>query len=548
MPENAEYKVTKHTISGQIIARLLGGKGIRYRLGEVFDDRIEIYAESNQGSCRCPECRQKSSSYHSSYQRRLQSLPIDGKRVTLHLNVRKYRCRNPGCSRTVFAEQLSGITEKKSRRTVKARTYLETLLLEVSSVKGAYLSGMTGLPNSPSTCLRLVNRIPIPPSAPSEVERICIDDFAYRKGQNYGTIIIDAATHEVLELFKGRSAEAAAAALAKYTGLREASRDRAGGYAKALQKSAPGAEQVADRFHLVKNCGEYMEEQLRASAGTILKELQEAFRAENPPPPAPEPLAERGVPIREAKYYGAIVGYHARGMSEEQIHRKYRYRRNLIGECIRDARYHHYLPLIRGAARAGAPLDRLRALADLPAGQGTRDFGKWVNDMFPGYTALSKKQRKTEKDYYGRYRNMTRDIVNNKKLKLYVANPDYGVHKKTGACSREHVMMEESILRAPTLTTLRTFVSSFREIIKGGNPDRLDDWIEEYERCGLNHLAHFAQGLRPDMTAIKNAISHDISNGPIEGKNNKLKALKRSMYGRAGNHLLMVKMIHARTG
>ena len=140
MPENAEGKVTKHTLSGQTIAKLLGGKGIRYRLGEVFPDRVEIYAQSNRSGCRCPDCREKSTANHSSYQRNLQSLPIDGKRVTIHLIVRKYRCRNPGCGRRIFAEQLPGMTEERSRRTVKARTFLESLLLEVSSVKGAYLT------------------------------------------------------------------------------------------------------------------------------------------------------------------------------------------------------------------------------------------------------------------------------------------------------------------------------------------------------------------------------------------------------------------------
>jgi len=473
---------------------------------------------------------------------------MNGKRVTIHLTVRKYRCRNPGCCRRIFAEQLSGITEKRSRRTVKAQSFLESLLLEVSSVKGAYLSRISGMPNSPSTCLRLVNRIPVMHADPSGIKRICIDDFAYRKGQNYGTIIIDADTHDVLELFRGRTAEDAADALAKYTGLKEASRDRAGGYAKALQKSTPHAEQIADRFHLVKNCGEHMEEQLRSSVDTILRQLQDAFRTENPLPSDSIPLAERRMTIREAKYYGAIVAYHSHGMSEEQIHRKYRYCRNVISECIRDARYRQVFPLICEAARAGAPLERLKALANLPAGQGTKDFGKWVEDVFPGYTEHSKTLRKKEKEYYGRYREMTRDIVNNKKLKLYVANPDYGVHKKTGVCSREYEMMEEAILKSPTLTMLRKFVSSFREIIKGDNPDRLDDWIDEYERSDSESLAYFAKGLRKDIGAVKNAISHDINNGPVEGKNNKLKAVKRSMYGRAGNHLLMVKMIRAKTG
>ena len=151
-------------------------------------------------------------------------------------------------------------------------------------------------------------------------------------------------------------------------------------------------------------------------------------------------------------------------------------------------------------------------------------------------------------EYWTERKRMTSDIVGNRKLKLYVANDQYGVNKKTGECSKEHQAMNRAILSSATLSELRRFVSSFRKTINGNDPDKLDRWVIEYSASHMKELASFAKGLEADITAVKNAIIYDLTNGPVEGMNNRLKALKRSMYGRAGNRLLMIKMIHAKTG
>lgn len=133
-------------------------------------------------------------------------------------------------------------------------------------------------------------------------------------------------------------------------------------------------------------------------------------------------------------------------------------------------------------------------------------------------------------------------------MKLYIANDQYGVNKKTGECSKEHQTMNQAILSSATLSELRRFVSSFRKTINGNDPDKLDRWVIEYSANHMKGLASFAKGLEADIIAVKNAIIYDLTNGPVEGMNNRLKALKRSMYGRAGNRLLMIKMIYAKTG
>lgn len=548
MSEEAGVKDTKLSLGGQAIAKLLGGKHVKYDVGLVRSGHVEIYGHSTDVHCRCPECHRESRSYHSSYIRTLRSLPLSGKPVIIRLSVRKYRCVNPSCPRRVFSGQVPELTEAHSRRTVQAREFLERLLVEVSSVKGSYIASLSGIPCSASSCLRVLDRLPTFPAGVPSARRLCIDDFAYRKGQDYGSIIIDADSHRVLELFEGRTKDAAVAALEKYQGVEAVGRDRANDYAKALDLALPGAEQVADKFHLVKNCGEHMQEQLKAMSATIIGELEESFSAENPPPPAPPPLNERVSDIRGRKYYGTITERLAMGMSEEQIHRRYHFRREAIARCARDMRYASLLPAIRDAAREGASVATLRSIAGIPAGGRLKGFARWLEDTFPGYGERARCLAREMSEYWTERKRMTSDIVGNRKLKLYVANDQYGVNKKTGECSKEHQAMNRAIQSSVTLSELRQFVSSFRKTINGNDPDKLDRWVIEYSANHMKELASFAKGLEADITAVKNAIIYDLTNGPVEGMNNRLKALKRSMYGRAGNRLLMIKMIHAKTG
>ena len=141
------------------------------------------------------------------------------------------------------------------------------------------------------------------------------------------------------------------------------------------------------------------------------------------------------------------------------------------------------------------------------------------------------------------------DVLGDKKLTLYITNPEYGVDKKTGECSEEHQVMNQVIEASKTLSTMRIIYLSFKDIFKQKDTDLLDRWLKQYKPSYLQEMASFTAGIEKDIDAVKNAIIYDdISNGPIEGLNNKLKAIKRQMYGRAGYRLLMLKMYLSKTG
>ena len=233
---------------------------------------------------------------HSSYSRSVSTLPIHGKKVEITAIVRRFRCRNPKCGKTVFTAQIEGLTERYSRRSVSARGFLRELLVPVPATVGARQATASGIPISASTALRIVYGAE-PRIDYGAIKRICIDDFACRKGQTYRTLIADADTGLPVEIIGSRDESDVAKALKKYKKVSVVSRDRAGAYSKAISKARPRARQVADRFHLVKNCGDHVKEALRNNQLAIRKEVER--HAQTPPaskasslfhPPTPEDI------------------------------------------------------------------------------------------------------------------------------------------------------------------------------------------------------------------------------------------------------------------
>ena len=183
---------------------------------------------------------------------------------------------------------------------------------------------------------------------------------------------------------------------------------------------------------------------------------------------------------------------------------------------------------------------------DIAAAGGKVDYGALVDGMkksFPGYkpkqgfgnkpVPLSEEQAEWGARLH---------LLSTKRMSLYVVNPNFGIDKKTGECSKERLRADELIQKSNTLIELREAYASFRAVMAGTSTDNLDTWIANHQHTEYSHLRSFANKLPADLKAIKNAIRYHISNGPIEGCNNKVKAVKRSMYGRAKDDLLLIKI------
>lgn len=221
-------------------------------------DGLLVRVISNRTSCPCPICRTSSEAVHSRYRRHPLELPCAGQRVQLLLSVHPCFCRVPTCPRNVFTERLPELLQPNSRLPTRLRSLLQAIGLAFNGQGSARLSEPCGIKISRVTLLRSLQLLPEP--GPRPVRMVGVDDFAWKRGKRYGTVLIDLETHDVLDLLPDREAESVKRWPAAPPDLEIVSRDRGGAYADGAAQGAPQAEQVADRWHRCKHVGDALEQ------------------------------------------------------------------------------------------------------------------------------------------------------------------------------------------------------------------------------------------------------------------------------------------------
>jgi transposase len=226
----------------------------------------------------CPACGSESQRVHSHYTRHLAEEPVFGHQVQLQMAVRRFLCSDSGCPRQIFVEPLGGLAARHARTTASLAQAHLAIGLALGGEAGARLAEKTAMSTSPDTLLRRVKRAGAR-SSPSP-RLVGIDDWAWCKGQNYGTIVVDLETSEVIDLLPDRDAATVSTWLAAHPGIELVSRDRASAYSQAATEAASDAQQVADRWHLLKNVREAIERVLERHLPVITAALK---------PPDPDP-------------------------------------------------------------------------------------------------------------------------------------------------------------------------------------------------------------------------------------------------------------------
>jgi transposase len=229
--------------------------GLKAEQIEICGSAVVVHARGSSSTSACPRCGQTSRRRHSRYQRRLADLPAHGREVRIVLSVRRFRCSTFQCRTKVFAEQLGpSITVPYARRTSRLQGLVRHLGLALGGRPAQALAGRLLLPVSKDTFLRGARAIPDDTAA--EAPRVIgIDDWAWRRGQRYGTLICDLERRRVIDLLPDREPATLEAWLSRHPQIEIVARDRNGGYGVAVTRALPNAVQVADRWHLLENSG-----------------------------------------------------------------------------------------------------------------------------------------------------------------------------------------------------------------------------------------------------------------------------------------------------
>ncbi len=224
---------------------------------ELTAAQLTVEVISTQPFAHCPGCGSPSDHVHCQYQRRVHDVPCGGRHVVLRLCVRKFVCRTATCPRKVFAERLPELVQPWARVSNRLLEELQAVGLSASAEVSERLAPRLGMQVKASTLLRYLRAIPPPSDAPVRV--LGIDDFALRRADCYGTILVNLETGRPLDLLPDRTADAVLPWLKRHQEIDVVSRDRASAYADAVKRALPHATQIADRYHLVQNLREHLQ-------------------------------------------------------------------------------------------------------------------------------------------------------------------------------------------------------------------------------------------------------------------------------------------------
>jgi transposase len=501
---------------------------------EDLGGSVKIVARTGSGPVACRACGTLSARVHDRYRRRLQDLACGGRPVQVELEVRRFICGNPACEVATFAEQVSGLTAEHQRRTVGLRGLLERVALALAGRAGSRLAAALGAIVSRFTLIRLVRAMPDPEIG--QVTVLGIDDWAKRRGHSYASVLLDMDGHRIIDVLPDREAATFADWLRAHPGVQVICRDRAGAYALGGREGAPGARQVADRWHMWDDLGEYVKKTVAAHHGCVKDHYAVLKQAAAGQAPDPRQTAEQ-VSAAQAESRSRVV----------RARQRYEQVQALKAEGKHIAAITRELRLAPGTARRyfhAASVDELvvASLAGWPSM--LDDYKPHLHQRWnQGCTNVQQLHREvTALGFRGSYGTVYAYLApfKGKAAPPAVPAPPEVRHITSWIRRRpdhldagEQVKLKEVRAACPHLDALRTHVEEFAKIMTGRHGERLDAWITAARADDLPHLHTFANGLERDHAAVQAGLTLPYSSGAIEGKVCKIKFLKRLMFGRA---------------
>ena len=570
----------------RITSVLFRGTGLRVERLQVNEEGIGLLLAAGKARAPCPACGVASRRLHSRYARTVTDVAWGGAPVRCRLLVRRLRCGRAACPQRIFCERLGDFAAAHARRTDRLRALLRDVGFALGGRPGQRLLPALRATASRTTLLRLVRAADMTPpvdSCGSAPRILGVDEWAFRRGpreRRFGTILLDLERHRPVDLLRDATAEGFAAWLRTHPGACVISRDRGGAFADGARTGAPGAVQVADRFHLLRNLGDVTKRVFHRHAAAVRQ-----VQSPNATPatlPAGSVAGVRGgferTDGRESRErtrqvlrerYQAIHELAARGMNASAIARALGVHRHTVQKYLPltappERRYTQRRPSIL------APYERY--LLERWRQQGRTDPRRRRNAL-----ALWRELR--QRGFTGKYGSVVRLVAHWNRLERAgeaVPMLPRGLTPRHATAlllvrSHRRTADEQRAVDAvrtvhPEVATAMALFDGFAQLIRDVRRDsldvptedpaalraaredrlaRLDGWLGDAARSGVIEMRAFGTRLRQDLTAVQAALTLPYSQGQTEGHITRLKLLKRQMYGRANFDLLRLRFLAA---
>lgn len=516
---------------------------------------IHVVLKASKASAKCPVCDRSSRRVHSRYHRTVADLPWAGRNTRLQLLVRRFFCTEADCTRRIFAERLPDIVAAKCRSTFRLDDAHRKIAMLLGGQAGSRLTQGLGMRLSGDTLLRRLQKAPLAVTPPARV--VGVDDWALKRGLNYGTMLCDLERRQPIELLPGRSAEALSQWLKENPQVEVISRDRAEDYAKGAAEGAPQAVQVADRWHLLKNLHDALRrvvdrhhQQVEEAAIAVHTEQQCAQSEAIPPaeePPAAHIHLATGSHLsqqrrtRRLQRYEQVIQLHQQGIGQREIARRTGIHRSTVRRFI------------------GADSFPERATARRSRAVGQFDdylARRWSE----GCTVISELHKELKKlGFSGSYHMVRRrvahwrgsntdrkDVRRATKRRLSRSVCWLLLKAEADRHKRDTSFVERLEACCPDLKHAAGLARRFWSMVRERQPAQWPQWLADATSPSAPiDIRRFGTSLRADKAAVTAALSLPWSNGQLEGQINRLKTLKRQMYGRASFRLLRQRFLLA---
>ena len=383
-----------------------------------------------------------------------------------------------------------------------------------------------GLPQSDDTVLRNLKRYVAEHRKDTATRVVGIDDWAWQKGLRYGTIMVDLERREVVDVLPDRSAKATGQWLTQHRGIEIVSRDRCGLYAEGARQGAPQAQQVADRFHLLQNLRQTIEQQLSRAPrptrphSTANSEAKAVIAAEwtghgrQPALVEHRHLVSTGRMARFTDMFNRVKALQFAGDS--------------VSAIVRQTRF-HWRTVTKWMGLDALPERNVMApKPNTPSGFHDHLARRWaegctsgrallleIRDL--GYTGSLSHLGRLLAGWRRAGRPVTVDAVTTATPLLidpltgHLVSPIVAAAlcvKPRGLLTDAQVAKVDAFKAISSeFATMRALAMRFRGILRGGDVDKLTAWLHDADRSAFYGIRRFVHTLRLDLAAVRNAIT-----------------------------------------